>query len=67
MLADAESHHLATSLFYKHGEGALAYALRNAQTLGSRGSQLEEVWMRVAKKIERLISTASQDRRISGA
>ena len=62
MLADSEFHHLAASLFHKHGKGALRYALRNARTLRSDGSELEEVWMRVARNIEHLIS-ATQERR----
>ena len=62
MLVDTEFHHLATSLFHKHGEEALTYALRNARTLRSKNSELEDVWMRVAKKIEHLIST-TQERR----
>ena len=62
MFADTEFHQLAASLFHKHGEGALTYALRNARTLQSKDSELEEVWIRVARKIERLIS-ATQERR----
>jgi len=67
MLADTEFQQLAVSLFQKHGDGALTYALRNAQTLGCENSELEDVWVRVAKKIEQLIFSASHDRRISGA
>ena len=62
MLVDMEFHHLAASLFHKHGEGALTYALRNARMLRSKDSELEEVWMCVARKIEYLIST-TPDRR----
>jgi hypothetical protein len=35
--------------------------------IGSNHSELEGMWMRVAKKIEHLISAASHDRRISNA
>ena len=63
MLANTEFHHLAASLFHTHGEGALTYALRNARTLRSKDSELEDVWMRVAKKIEHLISTTQERRR----
>lgn len=63
MLVDTEFHHLAASLFHKHGEGALTYALRNARMLGSENSELENVWMCVARKIEHLISTTTERRR----
>jgi len=63
MLADTEFHHLAASLFHKHGEGALTYALRNARMLQSQDADLEEVWIRVARKIEHLIATTSERRR----
>jgi len=62
MLVDTEFHHLATSLFHKHGEGALTYALRNARMIGSEDSELAEVWIRVARKIEHLISTTPERR-----
>ena len=65
MLADTEFQHLAASLFHKHGEGALTYALRNARMLQSQDAELEKVWVRVARQIEQIISTTSQDRRIS--
>jgi len=62
MLADTEFHHLAASLFQKHGDGALAYALRNARMLQSQDSELEKVWVCVARKIEQLISTTTAHR-----
>ena len=63
MLVDTEFQYLAASLFHKHGEGALTYALRNARTLGSKDSELKDVWNCVARKIEHLISTTSDRRR----
>ena len=62
MLVDTVFHHLAASLFHKHGEGALTYALRNARMLGSKNSELEDVWMCVARKIEHLVSTTAEGR-----
>ena len=62
MLVGTEFHHLAASLFQMHGEGALTYALRNARTLHSKDSELEEAWLCVARKIEQLISTTPERR-----
>lgn len=65
MPIDKEVNSLAMSLFHTHGDGALAYALRNARMADSSGSELNVVWMRVAKKIESLMSAAAHDRRHS--
>jgi len=65
MLVNTDCHHLASSLFHKHGEDALVYALKNASVLRSANSELEGVWLRVARKIENLISAASANRRSS--
>ena len=63
MLVDTEFQFLAASLFHKHGEGALTYALTNARTLGPEDSELKHVWICVARKIEHLISTTPDRRR----
>lgn len=62
MLVETDFHHFASHLLRQHGEGALTYALRNAQTLRSENSELGEMWMRVAQRIEYLVSTSIQDR-----
>ena len=67
MLVNTDCHHLAASLIHKHGEEALAYALKNARVLRSANSELEQTWLRVAKTVEILISAASGHRRNSDA
>ena len=67
MLVETDFHHLAASLLYNHGDAALTYALRNARVVHSQDQELEAMWMRVARKIEHLISIGVQDQQNANA
>lgn len=67
MLEHSDCDHLAKCLIHKHGKAAHAYALKNASALRAANSELEAAWLRVAKKIENLITATSGHCRTSDA